>query len=130
MCVVLLITDNEVIKRRTEAMLEGMRFEVVVAATETAVARSCVASRPGIVISDIETQAGVGFESISTVRRLASDAYIIAISRSEDQDLWLRVARACGADEYVPGPLTMSSLVDAIDACKNKVKYDPGHVME
>lgn len=130
MCVVLMITDNEVTKKRTVAMLEGMSFKVVVAATESEVTRSCVASRPGIVISDVEMQAGAGFESIATVRRLASDAYIIAISRSEHQEMWLKVALACGADEYVPGPLTMSSLVDAIDACKNKVKYDPGHVMD
>jgi PleD family two-component response regulator len=119
MSVVLVISDDEITTRRTRSMLEGMSFEVVVAASESDVTLSCVVSRPSIVISDVEMQGGVGFESIAAVRRLARDAYIIAISRSKHKDLWSKVAGVCGADDYVPGPLTMLSLVDAIDACND-----------
>jgi DNA-binding response OmpR family regulator len=119
MSVVLIVSDDEVTATRTTAMLEGMCFEVVVATTESEVTRLCLASRPSIVISDVETGGNVGFDSIATVRRLVNDAYIVAMSRSKHQDMWLRVAGACGADDYVPGPLTMLSLVDAIDACND-----------
>jgi DNA-binding response OmpR family regulator len=119
MSVVLLISDDETTSRRTRSMVEGMSFEVVVAATESDVTRLCVAFRPPIVISDVETLGGIGFESIATVRRLNRDAYIIAVSRSNHEDQWLKVAMACGADDYVPGPLAMLSLVDAIDACND-----------
>lgn len=119
MSMVMLISDDEITTTRTRSMLEGMSFEVVVAATESDVTRLCVAFRPSIVISDVEMQGGVGFESIATVRRLKRDTYIIAVSRSNHQDQWLKVATALGADDYVPGPLAMLSLVDAIDACND-----------
>ena len=115
MSTALIISDDDVTATRTTAQLEGMCFEVVVATTESDVTHLCVASQPSLVISDVETRGGIGFESIATVRRLIKDAYIIAISRVSHQDLWLKVAGACGADDYVPGPLTTLSLVDAIE---------------
>jgi DNA-binding response OmpR family regulator len=117
MSVVMLISDDEITTRQVRSTLEGMSFEVVVAATESDVTRLCVAFRPSIVISDIEMQGGMGFESIATVRRLRKDAYIIAVSRNYHQDWWLKVARACGADDYIPGPLAVPGLIDAIGGC-------------
>ena len=121
MCVVMLVSDDEMAIRRMRSMLEGMSFEVVVAANESDVTRFCVAARPSIVFSDVEMQGGVGFESITTVRRLAKRAYIIAFSRGDHQEYWPKVAVACGANDFVPGPHSILGLVDAIETWVDKV---------
>ncbi len=125
MSVVLLVSDDERVVRRMKSMLEDMAFEVMVAAKEGDVSRFCVAAQPSIVLSDIETPGGTGFESISIVRRLAKQAYIIAFSRGEHHELWPKVALACGANDFVPGPMSILSLIDAIDACNDVMSSAP-----
>jgi DNA-binding response OmpR family regulator len=125
MSVVMLISDDEATTKRTRSTLEGMSMDVVVAANESDVTRLCAACRPSIVIADVEMPCGAGFEAIGTVRRLKRDAYIIAISRGNHQEKWLNVATACGADTYVPWPLTLLGLVGAIDASRTDAKWLP-----
>jgi DNA-binding NarL/FixJ family response regulator len=102
MCTVLVISDDYLTKEKVGELLGGLQLPAVVATTEFEVTRACISKRPGIVIADIETTGGVGFESIATARRLAREAYII---------------KACGADEYVPGRLSLAALMSAIETC-------------
>lgn len=132
MSVAMLVSDDATTTRRIRSMLEGMGLEVVVAATERDITRLCVALRPSIVVSDVEMQGGIGFESIATVRRLKRDAFIIAVSRNNHRDQWLKVALACGADDYLPAPMAILSLVNAIGARNDVTKTiscppDDGH---
>ena len=117
MCTVLVISDDYVTKEKIGKVLEGMQLPAVVAATEFEVTRACISRRPGIVIADIETTGGVGFESIATARRLAREAYIIAVSRNREEPRWAKVAEACGADEYIPGRLSLAALISGIETC-------------
>jgi FixJ family two-component response regulator len=77
MCTVLVISDDYLTKEKVGELLGGLQLPAVVATTEFEVTRACISKRPGIVIADIETTGGVGFESIATARRLAREAYII-----------------------------------------------------
>jgi CheY-like chemotaxis protein len=71
MCTVLVISDDYLTKEKVGELLGGLQLPAVVATTEFEVTRACISKRPGIVIADIETTGGVGFESIATARRLA-----------------------------------------------------------
>ncbi len=119
MCTVLVISDDHLTKDRVGKILDGLQLHAIVAVTDFEVTRACVSARPGIVIADIETVGGVGFESIATARRLTRDAYIIALARNRQESHWPRVANACGADEYIAGDMSMSRLVAVIETCKH-----------
>lgn len=117
MCKVLFVSDDATMAAKIINMLETMRLEVIVATSEFEVTRACTVANPQIVIADIETAGGVGFESIAAARRLAREACIIAVSRDDHADLWPKVAKACGADDYIVGPLSIVSLATAIESC-------------
>jgi len=107
---VLLINDNECIRNRTAAMLHEMGWEVWAANMDEAVLESLVAHRPLAVVVDIDMKGGVGFEAISAARRLHSSLFIVAVTRVDDEDSLKRVAGACGANEYVAGPVSAKKL--------------------
>ena len=110
----LVISDDMGTSDLARALLKAMDFDVLVAPAEQTVAQHCVEYRPDVVLVDIEMPGGAGFELISTVRKLAGSALIIGTTRNRHEDLWLRVTEACGADEYVAGPLTPASLAAAM----------------
>jgi DNA-binding response OmpR family regulator len=109
-----LINDNESIRDRTAAMLHEMGWEVWAADKDEAIFESLVARRPMMVIVDIEMEGGAGFEAISTARRLYSSLFIVAVTRGDDQEIWKKVAGACGANDYVAGPVSATKLQDVI----------------
>ncbi len=111
---ILLVNDHDEVTDRTAAMLEAMGWEVYVAHTEQYVFESIVACRPTLLISDVEMDAGVGFESIATARRLFQDLFIIAVTRGAHRDIWPRVASVCGANRYLVGPVSAPQLADVI----------------
>ena len=111
---VLVVTDEESIVNQVRELLSDHPFDVLAAGNEYAVIRRCLTTKPDFVIVDVEMPGGTGFESISTVRRYAKSSVIVGITRDRHEDLWIKVAEACGADGYVRGPLTMRSLVSAM----------------
>jgi len=111
---ILLVNDRDAIMDRTAAMLEELGWEVYVAHTEGLVFESCVAFRPGMLIADVEMSGGIGFEAISTARRLFRDLYIVAVTRGGHEELWPKVANVCGANRYVVGPVSTHKLEEAI----------------
>ena len=84
---VLLVSDDAATAAKLINMLETLNLDVTVATSEFEVTRACATQQPKIVIADVETAAGGGFESIVTARRLARDACIIAVSRDDHIDL-------------------------------------------
>lgn len=111
---ILLVNDRDAIMDRTAAMLEELGWEVYVAHTEGLVFESCVAFRPAMLIADLEMGGGVGFEAISTARRLFRALYIVAVTRGGHEELWPKVANVCGANRYVVGPVSPQKLEEAI----------------
>jgi DNA-binding response OmpR family regulator len=118
---VLLISDDRETITRLSAMVESMSLEVISATSDFEVRRNCVASQPCIVISDVEMNGGVGFEGIATSRKLVTDACVIAVTRGRHDELWQQVARACGADGYIVGPVKMAALNAAVEGCLSQL---------
>ncbi len=119
---VLVISDDGETTNQVDHFLGTTHGVVLFATDQQGVARHCVGSRPEVVIVDVGMRGGVGFEAISMVRRLNGDCLIIAVLQAPHNDVWLRVAEACGADDYVGGPLTVSSLYKALLAGKERKK--------
>ena len=111
---VLLISDDIAVSERTAAMLEDIGCEVYTADAREHVESSCLSNLPDTAIVDLEMRGGSGFELISTIRRTRREVVIIAVTRGCHVDLWPMVARACGASEYVVGPVSAHKLLNAI----------------
>lgn len=111
----LVINDNDEICDRLSQILEDMGWEVYTAEDKLATRRVCESFYPNLVVSDVEMHGGVGFEAISQARRTAGcDPYIIAVTRGACDNRIQRVAKACGADELVVGPISAEKLRVAI----------------
>lgn len=116
---ILLVNDDQTIIDRTAAMLEDLGYEVYMATTELLAGNSCTTFRPDAAIVDIEMRGGIGFESISAIRRLDAALIVIAVTRGDHKDIWPKVAQACGATEYVTGPISAAKLVSVIASGRN-----------
>lgn len=112
---VLLVNDSDEVLDRTATMLDDLGWEVYVAGTEQAAFESIVASRPTMVICDIEMDGGAGLECIATARTLFADLFIVAVTRGADREDWTEAAQTKGADRYVVGPVSARQLADLID---------------
>lgn len=121
---VLLVNDNEEVMNRTANMLVELGWEVYTAESDEVTFASLVASRPTILIVDLEMEGGVGFQSIATGRRLYDDLFIIAVTRGGDKELWHQVAINNGADSYLPGPVSMAGISLEIDVGFKSGKID------
>ncbi len=111
----LLVNDNQSILERTARMLDEMGWDVHVATSQKSAMWISVARAPNLVIVDIDMHGGVGFETISRVRRGDKRAFIVAVTRGRDDAVPFRVASACGADHHVSGPVCPTKLSEAID---------------
>ena len=111
---VLLVNDNTAITERTAAMLEEIGCEVYTANDREHVESSCMCNQPDTAIIDVEMSGGEGFELMSLIRRTRPTITIIAVTRGAHEDLWPMVARACGASEYVTGPVSAHKLLNAV----------------
>ena len=120
MCQVLLIDDSDDVTGTAVALLSDLGAEVRLASSEEEVNRACVATIPQLVIANVEMDAGIGFESIASVRKLFRDVWIIAMTRGQHRELWPKVASSCGASEYVVGPLNPERLAAYLTSDANK----------
>ena len=121
---VLLVNDHEEVLNRTASMLVELGWDVYTAESDEVTFASLVASRPTILVVDIEMENGVGFQSIATGRRLYGDLFIIAVTRGGDKELWRQVAMNNGADSYLPGPVSMINMSLEIDVAFKSGKID------
>jgi DNA-binding response OmpR family regulator len=113
---VLLLNDNESIMDKTARLLEDMGWEVHSASSRKTALWKCVARRPRMVIIDIEMRGGAGLESISTIRRTDKSLFILAATRGSRDKTLLKVAKICGANDHVIGPVSAAKLFAAIEA--------------
>ena len=118
MSCVLLLNDNESIMSGTAEILENMGWQTDVTASRMDAFHSCLSRRPNLVIVDIEMQDGIGLKAISMLRRTNERLFILAVTRGSHDDKLLEVAKVCGADQLLIGPVSATKLSAAIEACR------------
>ena len=117
---VLLVNDDDNARDRTAAMLVDMAWDVYVATDEDMAYESLLERRPDMLIADVEMDCGAGFNTISRARRLCDDLFIVAVTRGANRSLWTESAIACGANIYIIGPVSSSTLAAAISTGLDK----------
>ncbi len=114
MTTIVLIDDDDDVRRTLVRMLETAGHQVHEAADGSSGLELCLRVDPQLVITDILMPEKEGIETIMTLKRDRPDLKIIAISgggRAGGMD-FLDMARSLGADEVLQKPFRRAELLD------------------
>lgn len=120
MAVILLIDDDEDVRRTIKAMLESGRHKVVVAEDGTEGVRIFDMQPIDLVVTDIVMPHGDGLEVITRMKRRQSDLPIIGMSGVSAKEAVLEMAVMSGADVVLEKPLPRDELLQHVDRCLGK----------
>ena len=110
-CKILVVDDDEAVRRVLRAMLESGGFEVLEApnGNEASILQS--ATPADLLITDLIMPEREGLETITAFRRDFPGVRIIAISGAFG-GAFLNAARLLGADAILPKPVSASKLLE------------------
>ena len=113
---VLLIDDDDLVRKILRRVLEGADFEVVEAADGDEGIRSYEAEPINVVVTDILMPKKEGIETIIELRRINPEVRIVAISGGgrNDGQQYLKMAGKLGADRMLPKPVRPKALLEAV----------------
>jgi CheY-like chemotaxis protein len=123
---ILVIDDDEAIRRTVQLMLENAAFDVVVAENGRAGVTALTEAPADLAIVDIFMPEMEGLETIMTLRRLAPRLPIIAMSGSSpgrDGQVtpdFLNMAMHFGATRRMQKPFRSEDLLQAVWACLSR----------
>ncbi|MBM4779367.1 MAG: response regulator [Archangiaceae bacterium] len=116
MAIVLVIEDDEQVRRVTERLLVRRGHDVIAAKNGHDALRRTSHCTPDLIITDIYMPECDGFEVITLLRSTSSDVRIIAMSAGHIHGLdVLGVAGRLGAQVQLPKPFTEAQLLAAVD---------------
>ncbi|MNJ31985.1 response regulator transcription factor [Paenibacillus fonticola] len=117
---VLIVEDDEHIRRFVAINLEGSGFEVSEAATGEAALQSFTAERPDVVVLDIMLPDQDGFEIFQRLRGIDPEIVIIFLT-ARGQDLDKIRGLELGADDYIVKPFNPMELTARIRTVLRRV---------
>lgn len=113
---VLIVDDNEVVRAVVRETLEGQGFEVVELGSPVGLSSVVNHEKPDVVLMDLEMPAIDGNKAVEILlRHRLHDCKILLYSGRPVAEL-SQLARACGANGFVPKSVTDAALADAIRA--------------
>ena len=118
----LLVEDDEGLRRTVASYLRRRDYRVDEAGTAAEALRCWAGTRPDLILLDLGLPDVDGVEIVRRVRRDAATPIIILSARGEERD---RIAGLeAGADDFIAGGAS-SGLTDAL-----LVSFDVGHVCQ
>lgn len=117
---ILLVDDDELLRRMLRLTLIKMGHVVIEAVNGNEALRLCQTEPPDIVLTDLIMPEKEGIETIRELRRLHPDVKIIAMSgggRGSAKD-YLVIAKRLGAAHTLNKPFTNEELAGAIAAVR------------
>jgi len=119
---VLLVDDDEKLRRLIKEYLEGYEFQVLTLADGEAVMNSIRKESPEIVILDIMLPKKDGLEVLKGIREVSRVPVIMLTAKGEEADRV--VGLELGADDYLPKPFSPRELLARIKAVLRRL--EPG----
>ena len=119
MASILLIDDEDLLRRTLRAALEGAGHSVLEAANGREGLDVLDRTEVDLVVTDILMPVMEGIETILAIRRSRPTLKIIAISGAAPRSRvdFLQVAHRLGADEILHKPFAMGALNEAVTRC-------------
>ena len=117
---VLLVDDDEKLRRLLKEYLEGYEFQVFTLADGEAVLNSIRKESPEIVILDIMLPKKDGLEVLKEIRMASRVPVIMLTAKGEEADRV--VGLELGADDYLPKPFSPRELLARIKAVLRRLE--------
>ncbi len=117
MATILVIDDDAIIRSLLARILSGAGHVPVEAKDGRDALRKLQDCQPAVIVTDIVMPEMDGIEFIRTLRRLAPTLPVIAISGGTARggaELFLRTAKALGADAVLEKPFRAETFLDAV----------------
>ena len=109
---VLVVDDDEMIRRLVRAVLEADHFKVVEAPDGAAALRMAIEARPAVMVLDIMMP---GLNGVEVCRRLDHRAVKVIVLTARDDPRLEDECRAAGADAFLTKPFSSNDLLDLVD---------------
>ena len=117
---ILLVDDDEKLRRLIKEYLEGYEFQVLTLADGEAVMKSIRKESPEIVILDIMLPKKDGLEVLKEIRAASNVPVIMLTAKGEEADRV--VGLELGADDYLPKPFSPRELLARIKAVLRRLE--------
>lgn len=108
---VLVVDDDEMVRRLLRAVLEADEFEVVEARDGETALRLASETPPAVVVLDIMMP---GLDGVEVCRRLDHSAVKVVVLTARDDPLLEDECRASGADAFLTKPFSSIELLDLV----------------
>jgi two-component system phosphate regulon response regulator PhoB len=108
---VLVVDDDDMIRRLVRAVLEADEFEVSEARDGTTALSLASESHPSVVVLDVMMP---GLDGVEVCRRLDHDQTKVVILTARDDPKLEAEARAAGADAFLTKPFAPMQLLDLV----------------
>lgn len=126
---ILLVEDEEVIRRNIASMLKHFFKEVYTAHDGYDAIDKYEDYLPDIVMTDLKMPVMTGFELLSELKNRASKSYKIIVSAHTDTDLLIDAIHN-GVDRYIIKPVTEDELFEAFEAYFKKLDEELPKIFE
>ena len=114
---VLVVDDDEMIRRLVRAVLEADEFEVAEARDGQTALDLANATRPAVVVLDIMMP---GIDGVEVCRRLDHDQVKVVVLTARDDPKLESEAKEAGADAFMTKPFSPMTLLDLVGELMTK----------
>jgi DNA-binding response OmpR family regulator len=114
---VLVVDDDEMIRRLVRAVLEADEFEVAEARDGQTALQLASETQPAVVVLDVMMP---GIDGVEVCRRLDHDQARVVILTARDDPKLEAEARAAGADAFMTKPFSPMELLDLVAELMSK----------
>jgi DNA-binding response OmpR family regulator len=114
---VLVVDDDQMIRRLVRAVLEADEFEVAEARDGQAALALAMETRPAVVVLDVMMP---GLDGVEVCRRLDHEQVKVVILTARDDPKLETEARAAGADAFMTKPFAPMELLDLVSELMSK----------
>jgi len=106
---ILIVDDDDAIRRTLELHLSEQRFEVLSADTLAKARQVWQSAEPDLVVLDLKLPDGEGTTLLEEFMRAGSEAIVVMVTGHQDMDYAIRAMKA-GAFNYIHKPLNIDEL--------------------
>ncbi len=114
---VLVVDDDEMIRRLVRAVLEADEFEVAEARDGQTALKLASETQPAVVVLDVMMP---GIDGVEVCRRLDHDQVRVVVLTARDDPKLETEARAAGADAFMTKPFAPMALLDLVGELMSK----------
>jgi two-component system response regulator PilR (NtrC family) len=120
---ILIVEDNTIFRETVRDLLRGLGYEVRGARSYRKAVKRLTRHKFDLVLSDMEIGDGSGFDVLQLARRTHPEACVVLMSGDADPET-VQAALESGAARFLPKPLTVGALLDAVKLAQNQTTAD------